>query len=271
MIDDQVHKLVLLGEAPIVGTKVEDYINRVIAYSKDELICIQCNKKVHFHVNKCPYCNKKQVKIINPAFFIVPVVFIMFVAILVNTFPVKDKGLKMIETTLKVDESKANSINTVFDSVGLTNINNITHDEMLDDLEGDGSKGYRVETSFSDNVIMYISKKNNVISIRYADKYFYKKDKPLRNFNDYTMSSDEVYDVKFDAEKRIKMILKNPNSASFPGLDEWYISKDNGVITASSYVDGTNSFNATIRTKFQIKYDKNKTPTSLIFDGVEYN
>jgi len=73
----------------------------------------------------------------------------------------------------------------------------------------------------------------------------------------------------------VKQVLKSPSTAKFPGswlnpYDGWGISKEKNIISLSSYVDSQNSFGATIRSKFILKYEKNESkylPLYFKFDG----
>ena len=68
----------------------------------------------------------------------------------------------------------AEKINNILNDIGLKDIEDMKADsEALDGFEGKGSKGYRIKTSFSDNVILYLDSNNNVICVRYADKDYY--------------------------------------------------------------------------------------------------
>lgn len=181
----------------------------------------------------------------------------------------RDKQLLMIMDSIGVTEEQSKDITKVLNEVGITSFESITHDESLDTAVGENSKGYRVKTSFSSNVILYIID-NKVNTVRWADKDFYKDNAIILHFKDFTMTGDEKSNYNIDAQKRIKSLLKSPNTAKFPSITEWKFGKDYGAVTLQSYVDSQNSFGATVHGQFQIKYDKDKNITSLIFDGVEY-
>ncbi|MGN1379044.1 MAG: hypothetical protein ACI4XR_01425 [Bacilli bacterium] len=182
------------------------------------------------------------------------------------------KAIKEIKSSLNVNNEEAQAIEDVLKSVGIDEVEDIEYDESLNEIEGIGSKGYRIKASFSQNnsIILYVGSDNKVISIRWADKDFYRNGQVLLNFKDYVITWDEKNEYNIDAQKRIKALLKAPSTAKFPSISNWKFGKDNGIIIVQAYVDSENSYGAKIRSEFQIKYDNNKNVISLIIDGVEY-
>lgn len=182
------------------------------------------------------------------------------------------KMVKVIKSSLSVNNEEAIVMENIFKSIGIDEIDSIEADEALDEYEGAGSKGYRVKASFSqnNNIILYVSSDNKIICIRWADKDFYRDGKGLLNFNDYLISWDEKNEYNIDAQEKIKSLLKAPSTAKFPNINNWKFGKDNGIVTVQAYVDSENSYGAKLRSEFQIKYDRNKNVVSLIIDGVEY-
>ena len=180
------------------------------------------------------------------------------------------KMVKKIKSALNVNSEEAIAMENIFKSIGIDEIGSIEADEILDEYGGAGSKGYRVKTSFSNNVILYVSSDNKIICISWADKDFYRDGNVLLNFGDYLVTWDERNEYNIDAQKRIKALLKAPSTAKFPSINNWNFRKDNGKVTVQSYVDSENSFGAKLRSYFQVKYDENKNAISLIIDGIEY-
>lgn len=208
---------------------------------------------------------------------LIPIIVLLLVPVLVSiiiavgsNMGTGDYKLVLIKTETKTTEEEASNINDIIKQVGIDNFTKITYDELLNDIEGQGTKGYRITTSYSDNIILYVDSSNKVFSIRWADRDFYKDGKPLLNVNDFLMTSDEKTKYQLDAQKRIKLLLKSPSSAKFPNITEWKFAKDNGDVMLQAYVDSENSYGAKIRGEFQIAYLKNGTVKSLIFDGTEY-
>lgn len=182
------------------------------------------------------------------------------------------KMVKEIKNSINVNNEEAQAIEDILKAVGISEIDDIKADESLNEIEGIGSKGYRIKASFSknNNIILYVDSNNKVICIRWADKDFYRDGKALLNFNDYIITWDEQNEYNIDAQKRIKSLLKAPSTAKFPSINNWKFGKDNGIVIVQAYVDSENSYGAKLRNEFQIKYDSNKNVVSLIIDGVEY-
>lgn len=236
--------------------------------------CPYCKEKMSINVKYCPNCGKS-LKVNNVvAGIIIGFIVIIIIIVLVNggkiNTNINNSYINKIENVIEVDSAQAKKINDVLVNVGLSSFESINHDEILDGENGDNSTGYRIKTSFSDNVILYLDSSKNVVSVRWADKDFYANGQALLNFTDYTMTFDEQSNYNIDAQSRIKKILKSPSTAKFPGISDWKFTKDNGVVTVQAYVDSQNSFGAVLRAEFQIKYEKNGTISSIIFDGVEY-
>lgn len=204
-------------------------------------------------------------------------VFIFFIVVIVmlglgtgGEIDNSSKMVKKIKSALNVNSEEAIAMENIFKSIGIDEIGSIEADEILDEYEGAGSKGYRVKTIFSNNVILYVSSDNKIICIRWADKDFYRDGNVLLNFGDYFITWDEQNEYNIDAQKRIKALLKAPSTAKFPSINNWNFRKDDGKVTVQSYVDSENGFGAKLRSYFQVKYDENKNAISLIIDGVEY-
>lgn len=53
-------------------------------------------------------------------------------------------------------------------------VENISRDELLDGMDGDNTLGFRLDTQYTDNVILYI-RDGNVKSIRFANHYLYNE------------------------------------------------------------------------------------------------
>ncbi len=206
--------------------------------------------------------------------FIFLIVAIALIATGGNVEPADNssKMVKEIKNSISVNNDEAKEIEDILKAVGISEIDDIKADESLNEIEGVGSKGYRIKASFSknNNIILYVDSNNKVICIRWADKDFYRDGKALLNFDNYLITWDEQNEYNIDAQKRIKALLKAPSTAKFPSINNWKFGKDNGIVIVQAYVDSENSYGAKLRSEFQIKYDSNKNVVSLIIDGVEY-
>lgn len=168
-------------------------LNNAIELSKKDLRCPNCNKEVNFGDMKCPNCgyflkDKKQIKkrlsiVLIPIFIIIAMIIIGIAVGANNSNNPNMREINIIKRVINVEEEKAEAINNILLEVGLNDFESITADsETLDDEEGEGSKGYRIKTDFSSNVILYLDKDNNVISIRYAGEDYYRNGNVINKF-----------------------------------------------------------------------------------------
>lgn len=163
-------------------------LNNAIDMSKDNLKCPYCNNEINFADNKCPHCGKKLkdnkgLKVIIGVIVGVFVFIFLMVAIASNVVGGNSKEVNIIKRILSVETDKANNINDILKSVGINEFDSMKSDsESLDGFEGVGSKGYRIKTNSTDNIILYLDSENNVICIRYADKDYYRNGQVLNKF-----------------------------------------------------------------------------------------
>ena len=103
-----------------------------------------------------------------------------------------------------------------------------------------------------------------------------KKDEEELQEKRNTISTTEAITIKSYCKDIIDGILKAPSTAEYPGgwldqLEGWNMSKNNNLVTVSSYVDAENSFGAKIRSEFivQIQMQDNGEgqATYVQFDG----
>lgn len=160
-----------------------------------------------------------------------------------------------------------------------------SYDDLDNIVRSCGFDDYNLEYSGEENGIYYfiIRPENSntpgglniqnqqVISVDYANHILYENGQVVHTLSDYIITSDEKNDLVFDTQTYINNVLKSPSTAKYPWYDEWYVGKDgdSGIITVQGYVDAQNSFGATTRSQFQVKYQNNQV-ISLIFDGEEY-
>lgn len=111
-----------------------------------------------------------------------------------------------------------------------------------------------------------------------GDVTFYENGEAVANVNDRMVPNEVKSTLKTQSEEIIKLCLKSPSSAEFPGWlesDEWIINRNGSEYQVSAWVDAQNSFGAMIRSNFTITYTwedpdiGSPTPTSVIIDGEE--
>lgn len=113
------------------------------------------------------------------------IVFILIVTIILlvvyaNLNP--DKPVTYILESY-MNEQQITNFNEITTQCGFTT-KNITRDDSLDGLDGENTLGFRLETQYNNNVILYI-KDGNVKSIRFADNYLYNDATFLGVLSDY--------------------------------------------------------------------------------------
>ena len=82
-----------------------------------------------------------------------------------------------------MNSQQISNFNEIANKCGF-NVKNITRDDSLDGLDGDNTLGFRIETQYKGNVILYI-KDGNVKSIRFADNYLYNDGNYFGELSDY--------------------------------------------------------------------------------------
>ena len=163
-------------------------LNYAIDMSKQELKCPSCGNVYNFNEFKCSKCGKvlkdtKRLKVFFGILFGVIAFFVIIGIIGSSVGSSNSRDVNIIKRVANADIEKAENIDDILSNVGLEEIEDMVADsEGLDGYEGDGSKGYRIKTDFSDNVILYLDSENNVICIRYASVDYYRDGKVLKKF-----------------------------------------------------------------------------------------
>lgn len=166
-------------------------LNYAIDISKQELKCPKCGKEYNFNEFKCSNCGQvlkdtKRLKVVI-GIIVGTFVFVILIAIIgmsVSGNSSSSRDMNIIKRVANVENEQAEKIDNILNDIGLKDIEDMKADsEGLDGFEGEGSKGYRIKTSFSDNVILYLDSNNNVICVRYADKDYYRNGSVLNKFD----------------------------------------------------------------------------------------
>lgn len=181
----------------------------------------------------------------------------------------KQEGVVMSATSMSKEEAvKAISI---LSELGIDSIDKLEHDKSLDNMNIDGEKGYRLESSGINNIILYIAKNNVINMVRWADNSLYENGKVVSKITDYTLTNEEISNLEIKCEDLVKSALKSPSTAKFPNILKWKFSKNKERIIVQSYVDSENSFGALVRGDFQVIFTQDSSNiSSFIFDGKEY-
>lgn len=183
--------------------------------------------------------------------------------------PEKYEEKSEIEKAINCTKDKANEIEKVLKGCGIDKDASIKRDEGLDNAYKKGDKGCRINEDGIE-ILMWLSKSDDVYIIKYNDNVLYKKGKVKAKFTDYVLTTQEIGEWKSFCETQVEAILKTPNSAKFPDYTEWAFSKNKKTLVVQGYVDAENSFGVEMRSEFQLKINtETESVKSFIFDGEE--
>lgn len=163
-------------------------LNYAVDISKQELKCPSCGNVYNFNDYKCAKCGKvlKDTKKLKVFIGILVGVIAFFIIIGIIGGAVgssNSRDVNIIKRVANINVEKAESIDNILNDIGIEDIEDMVADsDGLDGFEGVGSKGYRIKTDFSNNVILYLDSESNVICIRYADKDYYRNGNVLNKF-----------------------------------------------------------------------------------------
>lgn len=124
--------------------------------------------------------------------------------------------------------------------------------------------GYNITVFTKADTVVYL-----LAFIDGGERELYADTKVVNVFDDFVLSSDEAVKYKILTEKLIKPVLRDPDSADFPGFSDWNMHKNPEHIIISSYVKSENDFGKKVETTFSITYS-NGAPISIIINGKEY-
>ena len=107
------------------------------------------------------------------------IILLLFIGGLIFGFVEMSKNPERYNTDsvgnyIEMEAEQARKVNAILEQCGIDDVKYVEHDELLDDMDFEGEKGYRVTNGNIKNIILYLDLNNDVYSIRYADKYLYK-------------------------------------------------------------------------------------------------
>lgn len=177
---------------------------------------------------------------------------------------------QIIKDGTNLESNKVKKISSILSKCGVKDIVQVKHDKMLDNEYKKSGLGYRIDSEVASNIILNLDKTKKVYMVKYAGNKLYANGKVKHKLNEYVLDIDEMSDIQYKSENAVKTVLKAPDSADFPNINEWNIWKENGKIYASSFVNEANSFGQEMKNEFQITFNSSKRVVSMILDGKEY-
>ncbi len=180
------------------------------------------------------------------------------------------KNAELIKQMCNTTDMQSLVVEEALKGCEITQIDKITHDEMLDNSYNQGDTGYRIKSGNINNIILYLDSQKNVISIRYAGVDLYSEDTHKEKLSAFYLTSDEEVDLRTACEKYVKSVLRSPTTADFPWLD-WRYSKEYStqIATVSSYVDAQNAFGTKVRSYFTFMYQMKENGFSLLYFEID--
>lgn len=124
----------------------------------------------------------------------------------------------------------------------------------------DDTSNYEI-TADGNDIVMTASDKVYRIFIPESDYVFYEDGKvklTAKKLEDTTIDQNEGSSYYIMAQEIVKESLLNPRGAKFPSYvfnsDDVAMQKDGKLIAVQSYVDATNGYGATVRTKWTVQF-----------------
>lgn len=124
----------------------------------------------------------------------------------------------------------------------------------------DDTSNYEI-TADGNDIVMTASDKVYRIFIPESDYVFYEDGKvklTAKKLEDTTIDQNEGSSYYIMAQEIVKESLLNPRGAKFPSYvfnsDDVAMQKDGKLVAVQSYVDATNGYGATVRTKWTVQF-----------------
>lgn len=185
------------------------------------MFCINCGKSIPDNSKFCPECGT-QIPLLNktqnnlnsdaleqqlqhnqkskhvkkrkkaPIIFAVIILAIVILGGIISTLEGPDSNsqkndiiVQMIENTVNVNTDVATEIKNVLLKCKFSEITKIEHDDMLDNMDFEGEKGFRITTKKENNVILYLNPDNSIYMIRYCDVVFFENNTVINTIDTY--------------------------------------------------------------------------------------
>lgn len=144
----------------------------------------------------------------------------------------------IVAETLNVDSEVAGNIVSVLNNCEVKTITSIEHDEMLDNMNKENEKGYRVSATEVDNVILYLNPDNTINIIRWADEDLYSNGAQVATISQIKNRPDlEVLSHSTESDGYLRYIvgeIRNNTDKTYS-----YVQVEIGLYNGESLVGST--------------------------------
>ena len=156
----------------------------------------------------------------------------------------------LIAKAMNIDNEKAVEIDGILSAIGLEKITSMY--KMTD-------TAYQITTPPLSNqkvdviLVMYVKPNNTIDKIIFRNNKLYESGNILNTLTGTILSDNERNIAMREAERAVKSILKDPDSAKFSG--NYWVTKNNNIIRVVGTVYAKNSLNAVVLSKFFVDMD----------------
>ena len=156
----------------------------------------------------------------------------------------------LIAKAMNIDNEKAVEIDGILSAIGLEKITSMY--KMTD-------TAYQITAPPLSNqkvdviLVMYVKPNNSIDKIVFRNNKLYESGNILNTLTGTILSDNERNIAMREAERAVKSILKDPDSAKFSG--NYWVTKNNNIIRVFGKVYAKNSFNAVVLSKFFVDMD----------------
>ena len=155
----------------------------------------------------------------------------------------------LIAKAMNIDNEKAVEIDGILSAIGLEKITSMY--KMTD-------TAYQITAPPLSNqkvdviLVMYVKPNNSIDKIVFRNNKLYESGNILNTLTGTILSDNERNIAMREAERAVKSILKDPDSAKFSG--NYWVTKNNNIIRVVGTVYAKNSLNAVVLSKFFCRY-----------------
>lgn len=156
----------------------------------------------------------------------------------------------LIAKAMNIDNEKAVEIDGILSAIGLEKITSMY--KMTD-------TAYQITAPPLSNqkvdviLVMYVKPNNTIDKIIFRNNKLYESGNILNTLTGTILSDNERNIAMREAERAVKSILKDPDSAKFSG--NYWVTKNNNIIRVVGTVYAKNSLNAVVLSKFFVDMD----------------